>query len=660
MPREDKKQNQDQDLNIKYFVANQDSIEQFWNSFFRDNFSDAYKIATELRQIAVNDLDKNYASNLQAKVLLRQGQLNRAKEIVAQTSDDNGLKLFINFLLDADPKPLIQTPNQEIDTRIYKAQCILLSRIYWGEQYLANIDGLEDPDELLAAVFNELINKQEYDKAILSSVQTVELTLEDQMLSHDIHLPIIYEHLNNLLELANKAKYSSTKAKLFLLKSRIFKDREAAEDAEILFGKDNNKNGLAETYMHYAKEFSEFEYYEKAVKLFNETDNYISQGFIYEALASIALVNGEIKEANTFFKKAREKLNRGGIFEYYGLEVQHISLLAIRGKYQKVKEAVHELIKPSVPSFFIAQAYQILANTLVQLGEDIDTAKAYIEMACGIFKQLKRFNQLLYTQNVYFQILLLDNDLDKIQKTGQEIIQLATRLGNEEMKASKYLDLAFITIRVSLEEGSISPEKISEATDYFKKAINLYQEQNNLLGEADTYQAMGNMFTGIGKLEEALNAFLIAKKLYINHKALMQAAITDTLIGILMLNYVMLNDHTYPIAVRHLEQALVYFSKENLLDLQWKCTFYLADLHHKYYILKGDTGEAEVYKNKAKSCYLEMLVAIQDYEEEAPSLLINQENLAGVSIEDAYNKAYQFFLAIGEEATARKFRRFNN
>ena len=658
MHRENEEPNEDQ--NLKHFSVNQDGLEHFWDSFFRDNFNEAYKAATELKQIAINNPDREYASVLQAKVLLRQGQLNLAKESLESVNNDTGLKLFVNFLLDANPKPLIQTKNQDIDTRIYKAQCILLSKIYWGEQYLANLDVKEDPDELLAKVFEELIESKEYDKAILSSVQTIELTLEDQILSHDLHLPIIHEHLNNLLELANKAKYASTKAKLFLLKSRIFKDREAAEDAEILFGKDKNKNGLAETYMHYAKEFSEFEYYEKAVKLFHETDNYISQGFIYEALASIALINGEIQEANNFFEKAREKLNRGGIFEHYGLEVQHISLLAIRGKYQKVKEAVHDLIKPSVPSFFIAQAYQILANTLVQLGEDLTTAKAYIEMACDIFKQLKRFNQLLYTQNVYFQILLLENDLDAIQTVGQEIIQLATRLGNEEIKASKYLDLAFVTIRVSLEEGSISPEKISEATDYFKKAINLYQEQGNLIGEADTYQAMGNMFTGLGKLEDALSAFLTAKKLYTGEKALLQAAITDTLVGILMLNYVMLNDQTYPLAVRHLEQALVYFAKENLLDLQWKCTFYLADLNHKYYILKSDTDQAELYKNKAKNGYLEMLVAIQDYQEDAPSLFNHQETLVGITVDDAYNKGYQFFLIIGEESNAKKFRNLNN
>lgn len=651
MRRDQQQENQDQ---------NNLETQAYWDSFFKDDFIKAYEIVDRLKAKATNQVETDYAILLQAKILLRQGKLKIAKELMDTTVNDSGFKYFINFLADADPKPLLKYQSDDIDTGIYKAQCILLSRIYWGERYLADIGANEDPDEVLAELFEKLISQEEYDKAILSSVQTIELTLEDQMLSHDIHLPIIHEQLENLIKLASKTKYDSTKAKLYLLKSRVFKDREAASDAEILFGKEQNKNGLAETYMHYAKEFGDLDYFEKALKLFAETDNLIAQGFIFESLASMALVNGEIKEAEACFDKAKEKLDAGGIFEHYGLEIQRISLLAIKGKYQKVKEAVHDLIKPSIPSFFIAQAYQILANTLIQLGEDTHAARGYIETACDIFKQLKRFNQLLYTQNVYFQILLLENNLEHIQKLGQEIIQLATRLGNEEMKATKYLDLAFVTIRVSLEEGVLNEVKIAEATDYFKKAINLYQEQGNLIGEADTYQAMGNMFTGIGKLEEALNAFLLAKKLYQSEKALLQSAITDTLIGILMLNYVVLNEQTYPLAIRHLEQALVYFSKENLLDLLWKCTFYLADINHKYFIIRKDQADAEVYKNKAKSYYLEMLVAIQDYEEEAPHLLPNPNTLVGVTVDDVYNKAYQFFLTIGEEAIARKFRKFFN
>lgn len=637
------------------------SLEKFSDAFFRDDFSTATALAEQLEKEASSDEEYDYAINCAAKVLLKQGKVKAAQNKILESNDNHGLKLFLEFLTTGKAKPLINYKTDDIDTLIYKAQTILLSKIYWGIEHVESIDGYQDPDLVLEEVFARLVKRGEVDKAILASVQSMELTLEDQVLSHDIHLPIIHEQIINLLELSSQAKYDSTRAKLYLLKARIFKDREAAGDAEILFGRDNNINGLGETYMQYAKDFNEEQYYEKAIENFKLAGNEIAQGFIFEALASNSLISGQINEAEKCFEHAESKLNNGGIFEFYGLEVQRISMLAIKGKYQSVKERVHSLINPNVPSFFVAQAYQILANTMIQLGEDIDTAKAYIETACDIFKQLKRYNQLLYTQNVYFQILLLEDDLERIEKLGREIIQLSTRLGNEELKASKYLDLAFVTIRLSLEDSSLNEAKITEATDYFNKAIQLYQDQDNLMGEADTYQAMGNMFTGIGKLEEALNAFLQAKKLYNECEAKLQAAITDTLIGILMLNYVVLNAQTYPIAMRHLETALVYFNSENLYDLIWKTLFYLADLNHRYFIESSGKEHEETIKNKAKTYYLEMLVAVQDYEQDAPQLLASSQNsLVGITIKDAYNKAYQFFLTIGEEDIARKFKQSQN
>ncbi|MDA0772994.1 MAG: hypothetical protein O3C63_08635 [Cyanobacteria bacterium] len=653
------KENFQSKSNIELFKNNPD-LQSYWDAFFKDDFILASAFAEKLRIKANTQKELDLAINLATKPLLRQGKINQAKETIQASEGNQGLKLFIQFITDANPKGLIEFETDDIDSLIYKAQSILISKIYWGENYLARFTNLADPEELLEQVFTRLLANKQYDKAILAAIQGIELGLEDQILSHDIHLPIIHEQLNNLIVLSTKAKYQSTKAKLYLLKSRIFKDKEAAKDAEILFGQDQNKNGLGETYMYYAKELNELEYYKKALINFDQTDNLIAQGFIYESMASMALVNGEVKHASQFFDKAEAKLNNGGIFEHYGLAVQRISLFAIKGKYQTVKEHVHALIKPTVPSFFVAQAYQILANTLIQLGEDTDTAKAYIETACEIFKQLNRYSQLMYTQNVYFQIMLLENDLEKIEKLGNEIIQLATRLGNEEIKATKYLDLAFITIRLSLEDSNLDNEKIANATDYFNKAIRLYQDLENVTGEADTYQAMGNMFTGIGKLEEALNAFLKAKQLYQQEKALLQSAVTDTLVGILMLNYVVLNEQTYPIAMRHLEQALLYFSSENLLDLLWKALFYLADLNHRYYIERQGQENEDVLRNKAKTYYLEMLVAVQDYQEDAPNLPgSSQEGLVGITIKDAFNKAYQFFLTIGEQDTANKFKNRN-
>ena len=635
-------------------------VKKFWDSFLTDKFIEANNVATELRSESKTQSEIDLATTMQAKILLRQGQFKLAYQVMQDHKSYSAFKLFLDFLVNGNPLALLQTTASDVESLLYRAQCLSICRLYWGDDYLKQNHINYNPDELIEKVFDTYIQEEEYDKAILAAIQTIEISLEDNLLSHDIQLPVIDTYLENLLTLSSKAKFDSTRARINLLKAKLFKDKDAAEMAEILFGKEQNHNGLGEVYLFYAKDCNEFEYFEKSAREFNKCNNKLAQGFIYESLASIALTSGEISEANELFKKAEELLNTGGCFEHYGLEIQRISLLAIRGKYQKVKESIHSLLNSEPPNFFLAQAYQILGNTLVQLGEDMGSAKNYIAMSCDIFKKLKRYNQLIHTQNIYFQLLLLDDDLGKIDKVGQEIIQLATRLGNEEIKASKYLDLAFVTIRVSVEDGSLNEEKLDQVSNYFKKAITLFQSQGNIVGEADTYQAMGNMFTGIGKLEDALSSFLKAKKLYAQEKAYLQSAITDTLIGILMLNYVMLNEQTYPIAQRHLEQALVYFAKENLLDLLWKATFYLADLNQKYYLNNKDKEDTELYKNRAKSYFLEMLLAIQDYQEEAPNPFNNETNLVGITIDDAYNQAYRFFIGINDTQAAYKFRPHDN
>ncbi|MEY3370116.1 MAG: hypothetical protein RLZZ361_786, partial [Cyanobacteriota bacterium] len=122
-------------------------------------------------------------------------------------------------------------------------------------------------------------------------------------------------------------------------------------------------------------------------------------------------------------------------------------------------------------------------------------------------------------------------------------------------------------------------------------------------------------------------------------------------------NYVVLNDQTYTIASQHLEQALLYYSQQNLSDLIWKANYYVADLNHKLFVINKDQEKSELYKNKARKHYLDMHMIIQEYESE---LQPNNINLFGLNLEDAFNKAYQFFLSIDEAEMAKKFTRFNN
>jgi hypothetical protein len=168
------------------------------------------------------------------------------------------------------------------------------------------------------------------------------------------------------------------------------------------------------------------------------------------------------------------------------------------------------------------------------------------------------------------------------------------------------------------------------------------------------------MYTNLGKLEEALKSFLTAKKIYHNEKAYLQEAISDSLIGILLLNYVVLNEQTYSVASKHFEHALLYFSKENILDLNWKTNFYLAELNYKYYLMKKDAKDSEQLKNKAKSYFLEMFCAVEDFEEEAPGLNSDFIPGSGITLEEAFRRAYQFFIGIGEDETAKRFTRYKN
>ena len=90
---------------------------------------------------------------------------------------------------------------------------------------------------------------------------------------------------------------------MFLLKSLLTKQREFAEDAEILFGKDKNKNGLAEVYLFYANEFNEHDYYSKAINLYNQVENNIALALIRQnQKVAIQMVKSAVLDAPMYQK----------------------------------------------------------------------------------------------------------------------------------------------------------------------------------------------------------------------------------------------------------------------------------------------------------------------------------------------------------------------
>lgn len=635
-----------------YKNSNDEQIDsKFWQLFFKDDFKACLKLIQENEFLSSNPVYK-------AKVLLRLGNYLEAFDLLAE-SENCSLKDFLYFLLTANPLLILNADYQDDELRLYQAQTIYLTRLFLGSSYLKenNID--LDPDELVEKSFNNYIEAGNYTKAVLASIQSIEIVLEEQMFSKDLQLPIILEQLDNLVLLAEKSGSNSTKAKVLLIKAKLLKDREIAQDAEILFGKDGNKFCLGEVYFIYAKDFGEDEFYEKAKEFFKEAGSDIAVGYVNEALASELLQRGEIQEAREIFEQTKENLKACGCFEKYGLIIQEISLQAISGKYQRVKESVHDLIQSDTPAYFSAQAYQILANTVLQLGESTSLAQGYIQTSIDIFEELKRYPQLLNAKNFLFQTYMLENKIEESIRLCNKIIHLAAKLGNDDLKAGKYMDLAYLLVRRNGDK-EFTEELAEEIRDNFKKAIEVFRETDNFTGEADAYQSMANIYASIGRLEDALENFVSAKKLYKSEKAFMQAAITDVLIGVLLLSYVVLNEHSYMLTMKHLDQALLYFAKENLSDLHWKTLYYISDLNHKYYFMVKDKPNADIYKHKAIKYYQDMYFVIEDLEHDAPNLALGGGDNFGVTIESAYDKAYQFFISIGEDETAKKFRKHLN
>lgn len=631
---------------------NQNSnVETYWDYFFKDHFNEALACAEKERFAAESEEDRNQAAELKARVLLKQGLFKKAYAEIEHIERYSSLKTFLYYLVHGDLTEVIDIFTDDLDSQIYKAQCVILDRIYCGKAD-AMASKLDDPDLLLEKAFEELVASEDYDRAILSYAQAIELMYREQELAKDLIMPVVYEQLENLIALTGRAKYDSTKAKIYLLKAKLFKDREALEDAQILFGKDNNQNGLAEVYIFLATDFKETEYFDKALVLFNNVANQCGLAYVYESLASTSLAQGDFQDACDYFDKAEPYVLEAGIFEELGLRMQQLSLHAVKGEFKILTEKTSKFIleNQDTPKMFKAQAHQILSTSLLYTQNDLVKAKEHIMLACGFYEELKKFNQLLNAKNIYFQILSVFGELEEIKALGEEIIQLANRLGSPEDKASKYVDLAFAIVRLSAKDNQLTKDVLDQASDYFKKAIDIHHATGNLSGEADVYQSMGNMFANLAKFEESYKCLSKARDLYKSEKSFLQASVTSTLIGLLIGDAAILNDGTYQIAADNFQEALNYFKDQNLTDLVWKSQYYLADLNDRFNATKNE----DRFFDRAKQYYLDMLESATVFESSAQN---NEISIGSTTLTEAFQKAEAFFTKNEDPANAIKFKR---
>ena len=217
--------------------------------------------------------------------------------------------------MDGDLKKFLGKFKDDISSKIYKSFSLALSKIYCGAAHMMEHPDYEDADELLQECFGKLYEDGNVDYAILTVLKSIEIAIQEAQLSGDIIRPVAEKQVALLMDLLPQTKYDTTRAKLYLLKAVLSGDRQYAEDAEIYFGKDANKNGLAEVYLHYANEFAEEEYFEKAIHMYQEAGNDIALSLVYSILASNSLMGGELQKSELFLTKATDKVAEASVFD---------------------------------------------------------------------------------------------------------------------------------------------------------------------------------------------------------------------------------------------------------------------------------------------------------------------------------------------------------
>ena len=248
---------------------------------------------------------------------------------------------------------------------------------------------------------------------------------------------------------------------------------------------------------------------------------------------------------------------------------------------------------------------------------------------------------------------MLEANVDKVKAKAEEIIKLATKLGNEEEKASRYVDLAYALVNIRAKDGSLNEDNFAESLDYFEKAINIYKDLGNEKGEANIYQAMGDLLSNVGKFEDSLQLLIKAQKIYNSLNSKFEAAITHVLIGLLVLNPGVLNDKTYRVADEHFNYALRYFKDENIKDLVWKILFYLAELNARFFKV---CSQEDKFLELAAQFFLEMKAVVDDIKQGSNSFSMQGLlNMDSVSPNRAFKRAKEFFEAMEDKEAAEMF-----
>ena len=189
-----------------------------------------------------------------------------------------------------------------------------------------------------------------------------------------------------------------------------------------------------------------------------------------------------IEHANQLFIKANKKLNG---FSFFG---------------DKYEDAL-ELFEKSLNKYKILKSYKNVANVALIMSSIYIKLKNTYEAAASYIEAYKAYKNI---------ITLSDENFELTKNYLEKAIELFKNIGNFNMVSKYYKELA------ELHEVNY----IKEAIEYYTKAIDFYNLENNSINSDICRQKMAILYTQVGDYNVAANIYEDISKNFINNNSL--------------------------------------------------------------------------------------------------------------------------------------------
>jgi tetratricopeptide (TPR) repeat protein len=311
---------------------------------------------------------------------------------------------------------------------------------------------------------------------------------------------------------------------------------------ENLTGIQSTLSALGTWYVQQGKLNEALEYHQQNAEVTCEMGFPLGQSTAYLGLGDYFFRVGDYAKALAYYEQAEKLAVLPIVGAIAGLTLANTyTLMHLPDRAKRACRRVIEVLAPAGPSNRLSLARYILGNVISSTG---DWTGAIVAWRDGLAEDEARQDRL--------------SQAEKLQNIAQATVMQYYRTGGPPVAESAY----------------------QEAMSLYSQSIELLKGHSNPQADAviaSAYQLQGQTAVTCGYPIEGAKYFEQATRMYSALGLDMQAAATNTLVGLL---YYDLGNRgytdLYAEAVRSYQQALDYFQKAHMLDIAWKVLLYLA------------------------------------------------------------------------------------